>query len=325
MTASPSAPPTRRGIRRPPRPPAPHGGRRPPRPPKRPPLPPPPPLTGGQVLARGLALMVSTTLGAFVLYLVLLSGVQHLAVQQQREDTLRAQLAEGTLPVSEGDVEDRLLVDGQPLAIIDAPSVGLYEVIAEGTSSAVLAGGPGHRRDTVLPGQAGVSVVMGRAAAYGGPFGSILRFAPGDTFTVRTGQGLQEFEVMGLRYAGDPTPPAPVRGESRLILMTARGAPFVPTGVAYVDARATTEAQPAGTRQTTGTTLPARDQPLATDTTTVWALVFALQFLVVAEVAAVWAYRRFGAQRTWIVFAPVIALGAFFVADQVVRLLPNLL
>lgn len=52
---------------------------------------------------------------------------------------------------------------------------------------------------------------------------------------------------------------------------------------------------------------------------------FALQFLIVAELAAVWAFRRFGAQRTWIVFVPVLLLAGFLVAHQVTLLLPNLL
>jgi uncharacterized membrane protein YoaK (UPF0700 family) len=64
---------------------------------------------------------------------------------------------------------------------------------------------------------------------------------------------------------------------------------------------------------------------MATDTSTVWALVFALQFFVVAEIAAVWAYRRIGAQKVWVVFVPVMFLAGLLVADQVTRLLPNLL
>jgi hypothetical protein len=201
----------------------------------------------------------------------------------------------------------------------------MYEVIVEGTSSAETSKGIAHRRDTVLPGQAGVSVIMGRAAAYGGPFSAIAALSPGDAITVRTGQGQQEFEVIGLRYAGDPTPPAPVRGESRMILMTARGAPYVPSGIAYVDAELVSETQDVGARQTSKVTLPPSAKPMATDTTTVWALVFALQFLIAVEIAAVWAFRRFGAQKTWIVFLPVLLLAGFFVADQTTRLLPNLL
>lgn len=278
-----------------------------------------------QALARSILALVAALVLTFVFNLLVLSHVEHLVSQQQLSDTYRAQLAAGTAPVSEGDFDDVLLADGVPVGVLTIPQLGVEEVVSEGTSSGVLSAGPGHRRDTVLPGQMGVSVVMGRAAAYGGPFARLQALQPGDQFEVRTGQGAHTFEVMGLRYAGDATPPAPVRGESRLILMTARGAPYVPVGIAYVDAKLVSAAQPAGARQTTPLTLPPEDKPMATDTTTVWALVFALQFLVVAEIAAVWAFRRVGAQKTWIVFVPVLLLASLFVADQLTRLLPNLL
>jgi LPXTG-site transpeptidase (sortase) family protein len=283
------------------------------------------PLSPMQALARSILALVAALVLTFVFNLLVLSHVEHLVSQQQLSDTYRAQLAAGTAPVSEGDFDDVLLADGVPVGVLTIPQLGVEEVVSEGTSSGVLSAGPGHRRDTVLPGQMGVSVVMGRAAAYGGPFARLQALQPGDQFEVRTGQGAHTFEVMGLRYAGDATPPAPVRGESRLILMTARGAPYVPVGIAYVDAKLVSAAQPAGARQTTPLTLPPEDKPMATDTTTVWALVFALQFLVVAEIAAVWAFRRVGAQKTWIVFVPVLLLASLFVADQLTRLLPNLL
>lgn len=300
---------------------------KPPKPPRRPPAPRRPlaPMTTAQAFIRAAVGLVAALVLAFVAYLFLLSPIFHLAAQQQMEDTYRAQLAAGTAPVSEGDFNDVLLADGAPVGILTIPQLGLTDTIAEGTSAEVLRLGPGHRRDTVLPGQAGVSVLMGRAAAFGGPFGALQTLQPGDAFQVRTGQGESTFEVLGVRYAGDPAPPAPVRGESRLILMTARGAPFVPTGVAYVDAKLDGDALPAGARQTNPVTLPPEDKPLATDTGTVWALVFALQFLVVAELAAVWSFRRVGAQKTWIVFAPVLLLASLLAADQVTRLLPNLL
>lgn len=300
---------------------------RPPKPPRRMPRAQPElvPLTTGQAMARGIAAMVAAVMLMFVVNLMLFSPIQHLASQQRLVDAFRADLTAGTAPVSEGDFNDVLLADGAPVALLSIPKLGLNEVVVEGTSAATLTGGPGHLRSTMLPGQAGVSVIMARAAAYGGPFGGIQSLGPGDTIRIRTGQGLQKFEVMGVRYAGEPTPPAPVRGESRLILQTARGPAFMPSGIAYLDAKLVGDAEPAGARQTTTLTLPPEDRAMAIDLTTVWALVFALQFLVVAEVAAVWAFRRVGAQKTWIVFLPVLLLAGFFVADQVTRLLPNLL
>jgi sortase A len=264
-------------------------------------------------------------MAAFILSVTVIGHVQHLASQQQLSDGFRAQLAEGTAPVSEGDVDDVLLADGAPVAMLEIPSIGVREVVVEGTDSGSLQAGPGHRRDTVLPGQAGVSVVMGRATAFGGPFARLQELAPGTTFTMVTGQGEQTFETMGVRYAGDPAPPALKAGESRLILITARGLPYAPTGVVRVDARLTSEAQPSGARLTTFGTLPASDRELATDTSTVWALVFALQFLLVVELAAVWSFRRIGPRHTWIVFVPVVVLTSLLITNQVVRLLPNLL
>lgn len=312
---------------RPPRPRKPAKDERPPTPPRRPPRPPVQyePLSPGKALLRGILALFAALMLTFVVYLVVLSHIQYLAAQQQLSDVFRAQLAAGTAPVSEGDFDDVLLPDGAPVALLTIPQLGISQIVSEGTSSGILMAGPGHRRDTVLPGQAGVSVLMGRAAAFGGPFSRIQTLQPGDAITVRTGQGESAFEVIGVRYAGDPTPPNPVRGESRLILMTARGAPYLPSGIAYVDAKLVGAALPAGARQTTSLTLPASHRPLATDTSTVWALIFALQFLVVAEIAAVWAFRRVGAQKTWIVFVPVLLVASMLVASQLVRLLPNLL
>jgi len=312
---------------RPPRPPRAPKPPRVPKPPRRAPRPPKQyaPLSPQVVLVRGSLMIFAALLIAFAANVTVLSQVQHLVSQQLLVNQLREQLSAGTAPVSEGDFEDVLLADGAPLAVLDIPQIGVHEVIVEGTSGDTLKAGPGHRRDSVLPGQQGISVLMGRAAAYGGPFGRIQELAPGDSFTVRTGQGKQVFEVIGVRYAGDPTPASPKAGESRLMLQTARGPAFIPSGIAYVDARLRSEVQASGQRQTTFTALPPQDKAMATDTSTVWALVFALQFLLVAQFAAVWAYRRIGAQKTWVVFVPVGVLAVLYVNNQLTLLLPNLL
>lgn len=298
-----------------------------PRPPRRPPRAntAPVPLTMTESIVRAVVALAAVLTLMFVLNVTVFSHVQHLVSQQRVEDQFREQLLAGTAPVSEYTFDDNLLPDGAPVGIMEIPSLGLHEVIVEGTSSAETAQGIGHQRDSILPGQAGVSFLQARSAAFGGPFSGIQSLSPGDAITVRTGQGLQEFAVVGVRYAGDPTLPNLRPGESRLVLMTARGAPYIPSGVAYVDARLVGTAQARGARVTTTAALPPEQRPMATDTTTVWALVFALQFLIVAELAAVWAFRRFGAQRTWIVFVPVLLLAGFLAASQVTLLLPNLL
>lgn len=273
-----------------------------------------------------LALIVlAALLLALALNIMVVGQLRHLVAQQQLSDTFIDQLAKGTAPVSEGDFNEVLLPDGAPVGIIDIPRLGVREVIVEGTDSGTTQLGPGHRRDTGLPGQAGESVIIGRAAGYGGAFGRIQELAPGDEFTIITGQGEQNFEVIGLRNAGDPSPPRLRAGESRVILTTARGVPYAPTGIARVDAVLVSETQPAGIRQTRFATLPEADKPMMGDTSMAWALVFALQFLVAVEIAAVWAYRNVGPRRTWIVFVPLTLFAALWVTGEIVRLLPNIL
>ncbi|WP_241990764.1 sortase [Cryobacterium gelidum] len=298
-----------------------------PTPPRRMPTPPRPPadLTPRDQAIRSTLAILSVLILGLLGTITVLGHLQHLVSQQQLTNAFRFELAEGTAPVSEGTVDKVLLTAGTPVALLTIPSIGVNEIVVEGTDSGTLRAGPGHRRDTMLPGQAGYSVIMGRAAAYGGPFARIQELRPGQKFTVTTGQGEHTYAVLGLRYAGDPTPPALPAGKGRLVLVTARGPAFVPSGIARVDAELVSETKPAGARQTTYNSLPLADQEMATDTSTVWALVFALQFLLIVELAAVWAFRRVGLRKAWTVFVPVVTVGGLFVADQLVRLLPNLL
>ncbi len=301
--------------------------------PPRPPLPPryaprvvaPIQLGPGERLVRASLIIVAALAFGFLANILVLSQVQHLVAQQQLGDEFRVELAAGTAPVSEGDVDGVLLGDGVPVAYLTIPTLGVHEFVVEGTSAGTLKAGPGHRRDTVLPGQPGVSIIMGRAAAYGGPFARIQELRPGQSFSVTTGQGRMAYEVLGVRYEGDPAPASPTKGESRLVLESARGVPYNPTGVVRVDAQLVSSVFPAGPRQTTNVSLPPQDRELASDTTTVWALVFSLQLLLAIEVGAAWSFRRIGTQKTWVVFIPIALLGGLLVADQASRLLPNLL
>ncbi len=282
-------------------------------------------LTMREQAVRGIMAIAAALMIGFTLNLAVFSHVQYLSSQQKLRNDFQAQLAEGVAPVSEGDVDNVLLGDGVPVALIGIPELGLESVVVEGTSGRAMTAGPGHRRDTVLPGQAGVSVIMGRSSAYGGPFSRIAELKPRDTFTVITGQGEQLFSVIGVRYPKDPAPAAPQAGESRLVLETSRGLPYAPSGIVRVDAELVSQTQDAGARQTTAGTLPPAHREMATDTSTVWALVFALQGLIVLELALMWSVRRIGRRQIWAVFLPVALLTSFVITDQVIRLLPNLL
>ena len=283
------------------------------------------PLNPRQLLSRAVLALVAALLFGFLLDITVLSGLQQTIAQTQIREQFGEQLKAGTAAVGEGTFENVLLADGDPVARIEIPAIAVDLIVVEGTSARTLNKGPGHRRDTNLPGQAGVTVVMGRMAAYGGPFARIQELNPGELISFITGQGEHTYRVIGVRYAGDLAPPLPGSGQGRLILETARGFPFMPSGVIRVDAELVSTPQLAGARQTSFLQLAAADKELASDTGTIWALVFALQFFVVAEIGAAYGLKLVGKAKTWVVFVPVLLLAGLLVADQLTHLLPNLL
>ncbi|MGW3666860.1 sortase [Streptomyces sp. NPDC005141] len=282
-------------------------------------------VTAVRHLARGGLLTLAALLLGLTVQLLFVSGLQERAAQHGAFDSLRAQLALGTAPVAQTDQQGDLLAPGTPVALIDIPALHVHQVVLEGTDSTVLTDGPGHRRDTPLPGQAGTSVVMGRAAAYGGPFERLDEFAAGDTFSVTTGQGRAKYQVFGVRRAGDPAPTTLAAGKGRMVLLTATGPDFMPGGVLRVDAELVSAPAQTPAAVIRSGTLPESEQPLARPGGVPWPLVMWLQALVAVAVAAVWAWHRWGRHQTWIVFAPVVAVLGLQVATRVTELLPNLM
>lgn len=133
------------------------------------------------------------------------------------------------------------IAPGSPVALLNSPRAGLRNVVVvEGTTSGDLLEGPGHLRDSPLPGQPGESILMGKSTTAGAPFGGITRLRKGDVITVRTGQGRFRFVVEGQRVAGDPLPQIPSSG-SLLTLVTSAGSGWLgrlaPSRLVYVDAR----------------------------------------------------------------------------------------
>jgi len=292
-----------------------------------------PPLSPRLQLLRGVLLMVCALALSLFLQLTVVSRFQEGAAQQQKFDQFRAELALGTAPVGPtilefdeaGNSEEFELALGHPVAYLEIPALELDQVVLEGTTSGVLFDGPGHRRDTPLPGQPGVSIVMGRAAAYGGPFGSIGELTDGDQIIATTGQGTFTYSVIGVRREGDPLPPPIEGGTSRLVLATADGPAFLPNGVLRVDAQLDGETAPGSPRIYTSATLPQEERAMEGDFRTLWALALWLQVLLAVTLAAIWSWSSWGRAQTWVVFLPLTLLVGLATSGEVARLLPNLL
>ena len=87
-------------------------------------------------------------------------------------------------------------------------------MVVDGTTSGLLEKGPGLKADTPLPGQAGTSIIYGRATMFGGPFRHLNVLRPGDVLEVTTGQGTFHYRVLDVRYSGGPRPPALAAGQA---------------------------------------------------------------------------------------------------------------
>lgn len=254
------------------------------------------------------------------------------ALSEQRSQHLlyaqfRSELAQATAPTGELDYQGKPLVVGAPVALLTIPRLKFEQVVVDGTSSGALLDGPGHLRTTPMPGQAGISVILGRATTYGAPFGQIASLHRGDPITVLNATGTVTYTVVDVRRAGDPIPAAPTGTKGgRLTLVSAQGGGGLlgglrPRTAIYVDAE-TTKATPAGL---VASGISDSEQPLGRDTGALPLLVL----LLTALTALVWAVtvgrRRFRAVLVWTVASPVAIALAWAVTDQVMRLLPNLM
>jgi sortase A len=216
---------------------------------------------------------------------------------------------------------------GSPVAVITAPAAGLHNVmVVEGTSSGDLLKGPGHLRDSPLPGQAGQSLVLGKSVTAGGPFRHVTDLHSGDQITVTTGQAVLQYTVEDLRSGGDTLPAIPAGG-SVLTLVTSTGSGWLrhlaPSHVVYVDAvlKGSTAPTPPGRPVAVPTAeLPGHNDPGAWPYLVLW-----LQGLIIAAVGGVWSWMRWGRWQTWLVAIPILLGVLWGISEETMRLLPNVL
>lgn len=276
-----------------------------------------------RIAGQALGILAALLL-CFLAQLTVIGGLQHARDQQRAYGQFRSQLATATAPVSPLGPTGHMLPSGTSVAILEIPSLRVREVVGEGTSALRLRSGPGHARDSVLPGQVGASVIMARRAAYGGPFGGINRLPAGAEIIVTTGQGRNTFRVRDVRHANDPLPTALGDGQGRLVLVTADGPPFLPTDVLRVDADLTSPAQVSDGRLPSWV-VPEADKTMAGDASALVPVVIWTVILTAAALGVVWIRQRVGRWHAWVIGVPVLGALGVTLADQFAGLLPNLI
>ncbi len=83
----------------------------------------------------------------------------------------------------------RRVGEGEPIARVSIPKLGLGRTVVNGTDTAALRRGPGLIESTELPGLGGTTAIAGHRTTYGAPFHDIDKLRKGDTIVVGTPYG----------------------------------------------------------------------------------------------------------------------------------------
>ena len=265
----------------------------------------------GRSIGLVLALIVGLALG-FGVYLYGLSSLSEQRSQTTMYKTLRHELAQAVAPVS-------ATTEGQPMAVLTIPDIGVNKlVVVEGTSSRDLTKGPGHRPDTVYPGQPGTSVLYGKVATFGAPFSRLMQLQVGDVISVTTGQGTARYRVSSF---GDDQHPAPVNSPNRLVLATADSA-YLPRHAVSVAADLISPVQAAGTP---APVVGASERGLSGDAgESVVPLLLWAQALLLLTVGATIAAFRWSRWPALLCAVPMLVPVVWNVFENIAGILPNL-
>jgi LPXTG-site transpeptidase (sortase) family protein len=128
------------------------------------------------------------------------------------EQRLASDLVNGVAPVSNP------IALGVPIGLIDVPNRDVRAVVIEGSKAEQLAQASGHLIGSALPGQPGVSAILGRSETYGAEFKNLDQLIVGDEVVVTTGQGVHTYEVIDItvRSARDA---AAFQGEGHMLIL----------------------------------------------------------------------------------------------------------
>jgi len=281
-----------------------------------------PPKSGVLVVALAAIMFVCVVTAFFGAFAFGLGGLQEQRSQHQLYSQFRG-LLDPSSPVAP-EIGGNIPA-GAPVALLNSPKAGLHNVVVvEGTTAANLLSGPGHRRDTPLPGQAGESVVMGRSTTAGAPFGGITKLRKGDVITVTTGQGRFHYTVRGQLRAGDRLPTI-TSTSSLLTLVTSGGSGALgrvaPNHLIYVDAKLQGRAAVAPSGQpksVSAAEIQGHNQPGA------WLFVVLWTLALIATSVVCWRlWSRWGLLQVWLVGAPVLLGLLWGFSTEGMRLLPN--
>ena len=93
--------------------------------------------------------------------------------------------------------------DGDAIARLKIPRIGVSAVVVNGTSVADLRRGPGRHLDTFMPGERELVYIAGHRTTFGAWFGKINEIQPGDLITIELPYATLVYRVTKHRIVDD--------------------------------------------------------------------------------------------------------------------------
>ena len=242
---------------------------------------------------RNIAIFVS---GLLLLAILLVEFVGGYFIQQRAQVQLRDEFAKtlataasafgqpGLSPLP--DTAPRL---GSAVAQVSISSIGLSQIAVEGSASEFTRQGLAHIPGTVLPGQAGHSIIIGRRTSFGAPLSDLGSVAVGSEIVVTTVEGNANYKVIDSKIPVEELP-------ANLLTIATSNPPLLSISQLSINAELIGKPFPATPRNNG---MSSRSGHLAE-------LIVLLQFLIGAIFAIPFARLRFSALVSWLVLAPVI-------------------
>ena len=267
-------------------------------------------------IVRHGALVFTALVVAFAGFFWVGSGLQEGRHQTGLQRSFRAQLATLEAPVGGA------IAEGVPVARLEVPGAGINQIVSQGTTSSELRSGPGHLPASVMPGQIGNAVVLGRRLSYDGPFRRLGDLRPGDKIAVTTGQGVSRYKVVrvGSRSGRDGSAFLSTT-TARLTLVTSSSA-LVASRYTVVVAELTSK--PFASTGRTGS-IRRNELGLTGDSGTAPALFLWLVAFAFAALVVTWGSRARPGVVAWLLSVPVLLALVWLVFDSAAPLLPALL
>jgi sortase A len=256
-------------------------------------------------------LLLALLIVGFVGYLLGVSGIQEASAQHRLYTTMVNELGQDIGPL--GPTKP-----GSPVAVMDIPAIGITDmVVVEGTSPEDMAAGPGHLRNTPLPGQIGMSVIYGRRVTFGAPFDKLIDLRPGDEITTITQQGRSVYKVAAV---GDSQHPVVDQNLNRLVLLTSSST-NVPSYYLEIDADLVSKANNGPVQMPV---IGPSEKALAGDSgalvqTMIWGLA-----LVILAVGGAVAAAQWSPWLAYLVAVPAVLAVVWNLYENLAALLPNL-